>query len=102
MPRPITPTQFTVLTKASASAARMLPVLYSIMSDAPSVVPGWQDFHPRPMGDTVHYPINLHPYGRRSHTDSRDERPGKVAVNQELGLLAFLHCRRSKIRCGNC
>src|SRR4051812_25508880 len=101
MPRPMTPTQFTVFTNASASAFKMSPRVTSIIVRDPwLVVPLRSDDDSRLAGrssdGSLCLPANA--IGDRAHR--LDEIPGERAVHEELGLLGLLDCRASKV--GGC
>src|SRR5262245_41749627 len=92
MPRPMKPTQFTVLTNASASALRMSPVASSIIDPDPVlVVP--------PRADIDRWLVRRRRDGGpgpcrdrgRMNADGLDKVPGKGVVEEKLGLLGLLH-----------
>src|SRR2546422_10538923 len=100
MPRPMKPMQFTVLTRASASSSRMLPVLYSIISIPPdSEVPFGTNLHNRGMICAHERSSGPWPHGGRLHTDAVDKIEWEGAVHQELGLLSLLHIGLPEVPC---
>src|SRR5665213_1006966 len=91
------PTQLTVLTRASASSARMSPVLYSIMMRIPSIIPIGTNFDCRAMGCRVQRRFYLLCNPERLNAYTADETPGERAMHQEFSLLPFFQLRRAKI-----
>src|ERR1035438_7561653 len=92
MPLPMTPTQLTVLTNASASASRMFPCAGSIII-APSVVPAT----PHPDSRLI-VSARQHPLHPDSHTFGLDadllhQRPRELLPCEELGLPSALAVR---------
>src|SRR5687767_4702676 len=99
----MTPTQLTVLTRASTSAFRMSPCAFSMAAIPPS-------------GLIVPLSLNRnrcfvflgidHGFGLRCDfciegTYSANKLPRERIHDQELRLLAFLHLSSAKIRCGD-
>src|SRR5262245_27906513 len=90
MPRPMMPTQFTVLTSASTSACNRSPVRYSIIAPVPSKVPVPLDLDWGPVRCPKHCVRDLSSHALRHHADSVYQLPRKGLVDQKLRLLAFL------------
>src|SRR5262249_7637700 len=97
IPRPMKPTQLTVLTSASVSSARMSPVLYSIIPPPASEVPPWADIYDGPVTCPRNGTGRPVPDRDRSDTDPFDELEGESLVEQELRLLALLHVLATEV-----
>src|SRR5229473_8713978 len=97
MPRPMMPTQLTVLTSASASALKMSPILNSIIAMFPSVVPVSSYFDPRPMGRALDGIRHERHDALRVNSDAFHQMPGECALDQEFRLLPFLDGPRNPI-----
>src|SRR5262249_49764321 len=93
MPRPMMPTQLTVLTSASTSAVRMSPVVNLIMR--PSIVPVAADFDGWPVLSALHRIGDLLHHSCRINADSLNKVPREATLVQELGLFAFLDLPRN-------
>src|SRR4051794_11445750 len=88
MPRPMTPTVLTVLTRASTSAFSRSPVVISIIG--PLIVPPRHDPHRGSMRMRTEQRVYAGLYARRVNRDSDADFPGTKAVNEELRLLPSL------------
>src|SRR5437016_4831300 len=91
MPLPMTPTQLTVFTKASASAASRLPCWSSTIttpSRSWSIIPLPPDYHRGAMGCARKDFYDLRAHTPVQNTNLRDQLPGESLVNEELGLAA--------------
>src|ERR1017187_379574 len=88
MPRPMTPTQLTVLTRASASAWRMSPCVYWITIELK--VPSGQDINGRLVGGVRERGKGLALNLRGPDADALDQTPRDESPDEELGLLALL------------
>src|SRR6185437_3652804 len=97
MPRPMIPTQLTVLTIASASAVRISPVLDSIIAIAPLVIPCRPDLDPWPVRDALHGVGHPGRDALGMDADPLDKAPGEGLLDKEFGLLPLLHVRRAEI-----
>mmetsp|Transcript_41607 Transcript_41607/g.97687 ORF Transcript_41607/g.97687 Transcript_41607/m.97687 type:complete len:348 (-) Transcript_41607:6528-7571(-) len=93
MPRPMMPTQLTVLTIASESSFKMSPLVSSIIAVSLSVVPGRQHGHRGPVPAHGQGVRHLGVDRPRVHADALDQVPREALLHQELGLLSFLHGR---------
>ena len=103
MPRPMTPTQLTVLTRASVSAAKMLPCLYVIMAAPLNQYQSGKTWAAgRCSASFVQRLTNSGTNCSRVYADPPDQGPRKTPMHEKFRLFAFLHGGRPEVGGGHC